>query len=273
MKKLHFLIPTIIVIIIAVLSIRAAFDSNRIGVIEVTGVITDAKETVKNIRKFTKNKLIGAILIRVDSPGGGVAPSQEIYEAIKQARKEKTVVVSMGSLGASGGYYISAPAHLIVANPGTITGSIGVIMEFTVLEKLMKKIGIEIQTIKSREHKDMGSPFRTMTEKEKELLQGVISDVYQQFVETVSSERDIPMDSVLALADGRIFSGRQAKELGLVDTLGSFHDAIEITRNLVGMKPEPYLIYPKKKRSFIDMLVEPMDRLFLPKIEYIFKLR
>ncbi len=258
---------------IAFFSIRAMYESNRIGIIEVKGTIIEAKETVKNIKQFTQNKLIRAIIIRVDSPGGGVAASQEIYEAVRQARESKKVVVSMGSLAASGGYYISAPADLIVANPGTITGSIGVLMEFPNLKKLMDKVGIEVQIIKSKEHKDIGSPFRSMTEKEKTLLQGVIIDVYDQFISVVSNERDIAYDSVLKFADGRIFTGRQAKELGLVDTLGSFQDAVNITKELAGIKTEPNLIYPKKKRSFIEMLYEPMDRLLLPKIEYIFKFK
>lgn len=271
MKNIYIVIPVIVVIIIAFFSIRAVFDSNRIGVVEVTGTIVDAKETVKNLRDFTRNKLIAAIILRVDSPGGMVAPSQEIYEEIKKAQKNKKVVVSMGALAASGGYYIAAPADLIVANPGTLTGSIGVLMEFTIVKKLMEKIGVEVQTIKSREHKDIGSPFRSMTETEKALLKGVITDVYEQFVDVVVKERSLPRDSVVAFADGRIFTGRQAKNLGLVDTLGSFQDAVSMTKDLVGIKTEPTLVYPRKKRSFMDMLFEPMDRLLLPRIEYIFK--
>jgi protease-4 len=209
--------------------------------------------------------------LRVDSPGGGVAASQEIFEAVKKARAAKKVVVSMGSVAASGGYYVSAPANLIVANPGTLTGSIGVLMEFVNVEELMGKIGVGVQTIKSKEHKDIGSPFRPMTDKEKGLLQSVIVDVYDQFVATVSTERGIPYDSVVAMADGRIFTGRMAKELGLVDTLGSFQEAVTITKELSGIAGEPRLVYPKKKRSLIDMFFEPMDRLLLPKIQYKFK--
>ncbi len=272
MKKLLFIIPLMAVVAVAVLSIQATFESNRIGVVEVLGTIIEAKETVSQLKSFTQNKSIRAIILRVDSPGGGVAASQEIYEAVKKAQAAKKVVVSMGTLAASGGYYVSAPADIIVANPGTLTGSIGVLMEFVNVEQLMSKIGVGVQTIKSKEHKDIGSPFRTMTEKEKVLLQGVITDVYDQFVATVSTERELPVDSVIAMADGRIFTGRQAKELGLVDTLGSLEDAVTITKNLVGMAGEPRLIYPKKKKSLIDIFFEPMDRLLLPKIQYKFKL-
>ncbi len=273
MKKVYVVvIPTALIILIGLLLTRAAFETNRIGVIEVKGTISDAKEITKNIKSFSENKLIRAIILRVDSPGGGVAPSQEIFEAVKKARERKKIIVSMGALAASGGYYISVPADLIVANPGTITGSIGVLMEFVNLEKLMGKVGVGIQTIKSREHKDIGSPFRTMTEEERKLLQGVITDVYQQFVEVVSTERNIPRDSVVKFADGRIFTGRQARDLGLVDTLGSFQDAVNILRDLVGIKTEPTLVYPKKKRSLKDLFFEPLDELLLPKIQYIFKM-
>jgi len=273
MKRLIFIVPLLVVIVIAALSVRAAFDSNRIGVVEVIGAITDSKETIKNIKSFSENKLIRVIILRVDSPGGIVAPSQEIYEAVKKARESKKVVASMGALAASGGYLIAAPADLIVANPGTLTGSIGVLMEFVNVEKLMDKLGVSMEVIKSKEHKDIGSPFRTMTGKEKEMLQGVIADVYDQFVEVVSAERGIPQDSVVKFADGRIFTGRQAKELGLVDTLGSFEDAVTIAKDLVGIKVTPRLIYPKKKRSLMNILFEPMDRLLLPKIQYIFKMQ
>ncbi|MEO0215469.1 MAG: signal peptide peptidase SppA [candidate division WOR-3 bacterium] len=275
MKKVHIII--IIVLAVAVIiglviglgmKLTPPGYTGNIGVIEIEGIIDSAKRIVRDIKRFDEDPAIPAVIIRVDSPGGGVAASQEIYNQIKQLKETKKVVVSMGALAASGGYYVSLPAHLIVANPGTITGSIGVIMEFPVLEELMKKLGINFEVIKSREHKDIGSPFRKMSDREKKLLQDVVSDVYEQFVDAVIENRNLPKDSVLQFADGRILSGRQAKELGLVDTLGSFEDAVRIAGDMVGIK-KPYLIYPPKRFSIIQLLTEPVERIIIPKLQYL----
>ncbi len=244
--------------------------TGNIGVIEVEGIIDSAKRIVRDIKRFSEDPSIPAVVIRVDSPGGGVAAAQEIYNQVKKLKETKKVVVSMGALAASGGYYVSLPAHLIVANPGTITGSIGVIMEFAVIEELMKKLGINFEVIKSREHKDIGSPFRKMSDKERKLLQEVVGDVYEQFVEAVIENRNLPKDSVLQFADGRILSGRQAKELGLVDTLGSFEDAVRIAGDMVGIK-KPNLIYPPKRFSIIQLLTEPVERIIIPRIQFLWR--
>lgn len=241
-----------------------------IGVIEIDHFISFSKYIVKDLKNFREDPSIKAVIIRVDSPGGIVASSWEIYDGIKRLKEEKKVVVSMGTVAASGGYHVSLPADVIVANPSTLTGSIGVIMEFPIIQELLKKLGVDFEIIKSKEFKDIGSPHRRMTDKEKKLLQDVVLDVYDQFVEVVVEHRNLPKDSVLKLADGRIFTGRQAKEAGLVDTLGSFEDAIKIAGDLVGIE-EPHLVYPPQRLSFIDLLIRPMEKLLLPRIAYLWK--
>ncbi|MCK4536549.1 MAG: signal peptide peptidase SppA, partial [Desulfuromonadales bacterium] len=189
----------------------------KIAVVEVLGVITDSASAIEHLHNFRDNDSIKAIVLRVDSPGGGVGPSQEIHDEVRQVATVKPIVVSMGSAAASGGYYIAAPADLIVANPGTITGSIGVIMEFTNIQDLLEKIGLRSQVVKSGKHKDIGSPVRPMSVEDREILQSMIDDVHSQFIEAVAVGREMDPEVVRQLADGRIFTGRQAKELGLVD--------------------------------------------------------
>ncbi|MEO0183181.1 MAG: signal peptide peptidase SppA [candidate division WOR-3 bacterium] len=277
MKKIHIIIiavigGAIIFGLIIGLGFRgAAFTSGgNIGVIEIEGIITSSKKVVHHIKQFAEDPSIQGILVRVDSPGGGVAASQEIYEELRKAKQQKKIVVSMGALAASGGYYVSLPADLIVANPGTITGSIGVIMQFPVFQELMKKLGIDFEVIKSKEHKDIGSPYRKLTEKEKKLLQDVVTDVYEQFVQATCDARGLPKDSVLKIADGRIITGRQAKELGLVDTLGSFEDAVKIIGDLLGIE-KPNLIYPPKRYSLIQLITEPIEKIFIPQIFFLWR--
>ncbi len=222
-----------------------------LGYIEVEGTIVDATETVRELKALEHNSQVKGILIRVNSPGGVTAPSHEIYEEIKRIRDGGLpVIVSMGALAASGGYYISAPATRIVANPQTLTGSIGVIMEFPVIKGLMDKVGVKVEVVKSRVSKDIGSPFRDMTDQDRELLQGVVADAYDQFVSIVSTERKLPEDSVRAFADGRIMTGRQALKLGLVDTLGTFEDAKRIAASLCGIEGEPRLVRPGRRLNF-----------------------
>jgi protease IV len=228
---------------------------DRIALIRIEGVILDSKDTIDELKRYRENPAIKAILLRIDSPGGAVVPSQEIYEEVKKARVEgkKKVVSSMGTLAASGGYYIASASDKIVANPGTLTGSIGVIMELANVEGLMKKIGVESVVIKSGAHKDMVSPFRKMRKEEQQILQNVLNDVHEQFIEAVSEGRGMPIQKVRSLADGRIFTGRQAKQIGLVDELGDLQDAIRITASLVGIKGEPKVVETKKRFSFFDL--------------------
>ncbi len=230
---------------------------HRVGVIQVVGPIVSSDKTVREIVDFRKDSSIDAVVLRVDSPGGGVGPSQEIYTEVERLAAVKPVVVSMGSVAASGGYYVAAPASQIVANPGTITGSIGVIMGFTNYEELLEKIGLKSRVIKSGKHKDIGSPIRPMTEADKAILQELIDDVHRQFVDAIAKGREMEVDSVLALADGRIFSGKQARDLGLVDKLGNFQDAVSLAATLAQIDGDPKLVYPpKEKPDFIEYFMQ-----------------
>jgi protease-4 len=230
---------------------------NQVGVIEVAGVIVDSKKVIEQLDDFHENGSVKAIVLRVDSPGGGVGPSQEIHDAVKRIDTDKPVVVSMGSVAASGGYYIAAPARVIFANPGTLTGSIGVIMEFTNFQELLEKIGLHSQVVKSGKHKDIGSPVRPMTEEDRALLQALIDDVHSQFVDSVAAGRKLDTQKVRTLADGRIFTGRQAKELGLVDELGGLDAAVRRAGELAGIDGKPDVIYPPSdKPKLIDFLIQ-----------------
>jgi len=254
-------IGAVMIISVAALFLFGKRDStfefgDKVGVVEIDGVIADAKPIVSQLKKFRKNEAIKAIVLRINSPGGGVGPSQEIYSEVKKTTGEKKVVASMGAIAASGGYYVAAAADHVVANPGTITGSIGVILEFTNVEELFRKIGLSAYVIKSGEYKDVGSPLRKMTPKEKELLQGFIDNVYEQFVRAVAEGRQMPEKKVRAIADGRIFSGEQAHELGLVDSLGSMEDALALAAQLGGIEGEPSIVYAEKKKfSLLEYLI------------------
>jgi len=229
----------------------------RVAVISVTGLISDSESTIEQLKKFVKDDSVKAIVLRINSPGGGVAPSQEIYEEVKKARAKKPVLSSMGALAASGGYYIACATQRVYANPGTITGSIGVIMPFMNVKDLVEKIGLKGMTVKSGVFKDMGSPMRDMTPQERELLQGVVDNVHLQFVNAVADGRNLEREDVRRIADGRIFTGEQAKELGLVDVLGNLEDAVSDAGKLGKISGEPKVVTsPKKKISFLELLRE-----------------
>ncbi|MFZ0450110.1 MAG: signal peptide peptidase SppA [Desulfatiglandaceae bacterium] len=256
------LLGTISIIVVRTLapSSRISF-GKKIGVITINGTILNAQPTLSEIIRFRKDKAVKAIIVRIDSPGGGVGPSQEIYEELRRTRKSKKVIASMGSVAASGGFYIAAAADKIVANPGTITGSIGVIMEFVRLEELLKKIGVSIDVLKSGEYKDMGYPQRKLTEGDKQILNQVISDIKQQFVRAVAKGRHLPKEEVEKIADGRIFSGERAKALGLVDALGNFQDAVELAKKMAGIKGDVTLVYPKKRGiNFWDLIFDSASK-------------
>jgi protease-4 len=243
--------------------------ADRIALIRVEGVILDSQETVGELRRFSENPYVKAIVLRIDSPGGGVVPSQEIHDAVKRvrAKNNKTVIASMGSVAASGGYYIAAATDRIVANPGTLTGSIGVIMETANVEGLLQKIGVEGVVIKSGKYKDVGSPLRKMSEEERGLLQAVMDDVHQQFIEAVAEGRAIELTDAQALADGRIFTGRQAKAAKLVDELGDLEDAIQLAADVVGIEGEPKVVEPRRRFSIRELLASKFAALF-PKLEF-----
>jgi protease-4 len=229
----------------------------RVAVIPLSGLISDSEPVIEHLKKFGKDDSVKAIVLRIDSPGGGVGPSQEIYEEVKKVRAKKPVLASMGALAASGGYYIACAAQRVYANPGTMTGSIGVIMPFMNVKDLVEKIGVKGMTVKSGTFKDIGSPLRDMTPLERELLQAVVDNVHLQFVNAVADGRNLDRQDVLQIADGRIFTGEQAKELGLVDVLGNLEDAISDAGKLGKISGEPKVVTPpKKKISFLELLRE-----------------
>jgi protease-4 len=231
--------------------------TERVGVVEVKGIIVESKPIVDQLIRFKKNRNIKGIILRIDSPGGGVAPAQEIYEEIGKIKKEKRVVASMESVGASGGYYIACAADRIVANPGTITGSIGVITEFVNVEELLRKVGVKSFVVKSGKHKDIMSPTREPTEEDRKILQEVIDNIHNQFIDAVAKGRKIDREKIAEIADGRIFSGQQARDLGLVDVLGNFQDAVSLTAQLAGIEGEPAIVYAEKKKpSLLDFFVQ-----------------
>lgn len=218
----------------------------KIGVVSITGTISSSKKISSALVKFAKDDSISAIILRINSPGGGVGATQEIYREVQKITPLKPVVASMGSIAASGGYYVAAPATKIVSNPGTITGSIGVFIQFVRLEELLNKIGVDLEIVKSGEFKDMGSPDRKLTQRDREIIDALIKDLQGQFVTAVASGRNLSVEKVQEIADGRIFSGARAKDLGLVDFMGNFQDAVEITKKIVGIKGDVALVYPKK---------------------------
>jgi len=259
MKKACVIISITLLLLLVVSLTLALFQKNiplrsRVALVSIEGPIMDSMDVVKEIKEHAKDHSIKAIILRIDSPGGAVGPSQEIYEEVKKASAEKHIVVSMGSIAASGGYYIASPADMIFANPGTLTGSIGVIMEIPNLEGLMTKIGIRTEVIKSGKHKDMASAFRKMDKEDRDILQGVLDNVHEQFIRAVAEGRKLTVDSLRPIADGRIFTGEQAKGLKLVDELGTLEDAIQKAAELAGISGEPEVVSKKDKLSFLEML-------------------
>lgn len=231
--------------------------NDNIGVVSVNGVIDDSREIIEQLEDFGKDDSIVAVVLRIDSPGGGVAASQEIYDAVVELKKQKKVVASMGSVAASGGLLIACGADKIVANPGTITGSISAIMQFANIEELLKKIGLKASTVKSGKYKDIGSPLREMTPEEKVIIQDLVDDIYNQFVDVIVRNRKITREKVVSIADGRVFSGRRAREYGLVDYLGNMGSAARLACQLAGKGGKYDLVYPPQKRaSIFDYMFE-----------------
>ncbi|MBW2056016.1 MAG: signal peptide peptidase SppA [Deltaproteobacteria bacterium] len=229
---------------------------DKIGIVEIKGVIARSGRIIDQLIAYREDGGVKAVVLRIDSPGGAVGPSQEIYREVIKTRRKKKVVASLGGVAASGGYYIASGADAIVANPGTLTGSIGVIMQFSNVEGLMKLVGLKTYTFKSGRYKDLGSPFREPTPEDQEVVMGVIRSVYDQFVEAVAKGRGMELEKVKKLADGRIFSGRQALEQGLVDYMGNLQDAIDVAAKMSGIRGKPHVIYPRRRRNILDLLFE-----------------
>lgn len=240
----------LVTVMTALISFRAPSSglpfSSKIGVIPINGAIDDPSAIISQLVEFRKDNSIRIIIIRIDSPGGGVGASQEIYREIRKTTPVKKVIASMGGIAASGGYYIASASDKIVANPGTITGSIGVLMEFFQVHELSRKIGVSLEIIKGGEYKDVGSPHREITDQEKKFLEGLISEIQEQFITAVAEGRKMSVESVRKIADGRIITGATARDLGLVDSLGNFQDAVDLAKEMSGLKGDVGLVYPEK---------------------------
>jgi len=235
----------------------------RIGVVEVKGEIgggvrgnVDSEEVLKVVKRFLDDAEMRAVVVRIDSPGGAVAPSQEIYDEVRKLADKKVVVCSMGNLAASGGFYVAMACPHILAEPGTLTGSIGVISMFPNLKGLADRFSVKMETVKSGKLKDAGSPFRDMTPEDRAYWQSLIDQVYGQFLAAVVEGRDLPEDQVRKIADGRVLTGQQAQELGLIDELGNFNDAVDVAKEKAGLTGEPRLVYPPEERTrFLEDLL------------------
>jgi protease-4 len=245
----------------------------QLGVLEVRDIILDPQGALEQLAGFAENDKIKGVLVRLESPGGAVGASQEIYrELIKIRAMGKKVMASMGSVAASGAFYIACAADTIMANPGTITGSIGVRSEFLTTQELFKKVGIKFNVIKSGKFKDVGNLSRDMTPAEAALMQGIVDDLYSQFLDDVAAARQLPRDSVRAVADGRILTGRQARQLGLVDLNGNYHDAIDQLARMCGIQGKPVLV--KRKKPLMEMFAEysgSVAQLALPRLAQWFR--
>lgn len=281
-----FVLTTIAGIVMAIFATRHGGDlglGGRIALIEIDGVLYDDAELLEQIDWFRDDPTVRGYVVAINSPGGVVAPSQSIYETLREIRDEDglPVVASIGGVGASGGYYVALGADSIYVLPGSITGSIGVIMEFPNATELMDKIGVRMETVQSSEHKDIGSPFRTMSEEDRALLQAVVQDVYDQFVDAVAAERQLPRDAVLTIADGRLLTGRQAIRAGLADQEGNIEDAIAAAGRMADLGDDPSVVRPPEpyegllgrmlfgKTSVLGRLLDVRETAAGPSLRYV----
>ena len=269
------LVGALLVVVLFVMALISAMtlqeihvSKKSVAIIEITGAIISPSSVVERLERYIRNDNIPAIVLRLNTPGGGVAPTQEIYDTVLKARqKGKKIIGSMGTVAASGGYYIASACDSIMANPGTITGSIGVIADFAEFSNLLKKLGIDITVVKSGKYKDMGSISRPMSEEEKELISGVIMDTYDQFVQAVSKGRRMDVETVKKYADGRIFTGRQAKNLGFIDKLGTYQDAIDLAGRITGIGANPPVV-KEEKEQFWDLITKGMSNIIFKGMEF-----
>ena len=233
----------------------------KVGIINIVGPIVSAEPTVNELEKLRKRRDVAAIVIRIDSPGGLVAPTQEIYEKVKSVRIEKPIVASMATVAASGGYYIALGGDTIIANPGTIVGSIGVVINYPIMTELLEKVGVEFETVKSGELKDVGSYSRKATDADRVHLNEMVDDMYDQFVTAVTDNRPINREQVINLADGRVYTGLKSKELGLIDLIGTFEDAIKMAGSMGQISGMPKTIQVNKKRPpVLDWLSGSLEK-------------
>jgi len=284
--SLAFIMAVMIIFVIIVMTLSRLLDTedrssgiseildygNKIGVITIAGTILTCDETLKEMKKFRNKSSIRAILLRINSPGGTVAPAQEIYREIEKIRKKKPVVASIETVGASAAYYIASSADRIVCSKGSITGSIGVIMMLPDIHKVIEKIGVNVNVIKAGAFKDIGSGIKPLDDQERDILQNFAKEVHEQFISDVLQGRKgkIEEDKLREIADGRFFTGQSAKELGLVDSMGNFYDAVKVAANLSGIKGEPELEYPKKRwNSYLDLFMDSASKSLMKGMEYI----
>jgi protease-4 len=232
-----------------------ALFGERVAVVELEGLIADVDDLVRELKAYRDNPTVRAVVIRINSPGGAVAPTQELYGALRRLREAgKPVVASLGSVAASGGYYVAVAADQIYANPGTLTGSIGVVMQMANLNALMKKVGVEYVVVKAGEFKDLGNFARPMSVEERRVLQALLDDVHGQFIGAVADGRKLERSQVQRFADGRVFSGSQAKALRMIDALGGLEDAVDGAATLAGLPKPPKIIGPRRRFSIVDLL-------------------
>ena len=262
-KKTIFILLSVFILFLITFNSND-INENSIAVVNIDGVIVESGKFVKALDKFNKDANIKAIILRINSPGGSVAPSQEIYEKVNQLKldKKKPIVTSVSNVAASGGYYIAIGSDLIVTNPGSIVGSIGVIMSYPITKNLLNNLGIDFNTYKSGEYKDSGSPYRYNTENDDKYFNEVIEDLHSQFMLEVSNQRNIPLTELKEYAQGQIFTGNQAMKIGLVDRIGTFEDALNISKNLANISGDIDLVYPEyEKYSFLNNFINFYDYL------------
>jgi protease-4 len=229
----------------------------RVAVLPVVGIIDSESRFVRDLETFREDPSVRAFVLEIRSPGGGVGASQAMYASLRRLREEddRPILAWIGDVGASGGYYVALPADSIFALPGSITGSIGVIMQFPNAGELMRKVGVELEVVKSGALKDLGSPVRELSEAERSVLQGLVDDVWEQFVGAVAEGREMDREEVVPLADGRVFSGQQALELGLVDRIGTLQDAVDAAGRMAGLGARPRVVRPLERRvGVLDLL-------------------
>ncbi|BFN36834.1 signal peptide peptidase SppA [Fidelibacter multiformis] len=272
MKRSDWII-TALLFIAAVLMFNTLVRQNRtgvsltrgdqIGIVKIQGSILSSEPILEDLEEISSIRDLKALILHINSPGGGTAASQELYYAVKRIKEEYDypVISVLSSLGASGGYYVALATDSIYALPGTLTGSIGVIMDFPQWTEVMDKIGVDMHVVKSGEYKDTGSPFRDFTAEDRRYYQELVDDVYDQFISAVAEARSMDKETVKKISDGRVYTGRQALELGLIDHLGTMEDGIEDLTRQLNLKEKPSIIRPKKEKiTFYDVVFGDISR-------------
>lgn len=256
-RRFPVLFPLVVFILLLLIyqSFDRSLETPAIGIVEVNGVIVESEPIIKKLRMLEDNSAVVGIIVRINSPGGAVSPSQEIYSEILRLKRQKPVFTSIGSTAASGGYYIAVASDKLFANPGSMIGSIGVIIQTFNIKGLLDKLGIEPQIIKAGENKDLGSVFRAMNQEEKDLLKNVVDDTHHQFIMAVAENRSMSFSEVKAIADGRIFTGNQAQQIGLIDQTASFRQTIDELRKHLNIDQKLELIYPQDREEMVEDLL------------------